>query len=110
MTPDIIPLQSISDVYLSSAECEYHLGNTTKAKKLLVEVTTAKGITVSSDILTGIKEARAHELLYNAGYFAFLKRNNLALDECGIQNYELLFPIPMQELNLNPSITQNPGY
>lgn len=109
-TPKIMPLQSISDVYLSSAECEYHLGNTTKAKKLLVEVTTAKDITVSSDILTGIKEARAYELLYNAGYFAFLKRNNLALDECGIQNYELLFPIPMQELNLNPSITQNPGY
>ncbi|TWV15481.1 RagB/SusD family nutrient uptake outer membrane protein [Bacteroidaceae bacterium HV4-6-C5C] len=109
-TPSIMPIQSISDAYLLNAECEYHLGNTNDAKALLSKVTSAKGITVSSDILTGIKEARAKELLYNAGYFAFLKRNGLATSESAIQSYELLFPIPRRELDLNPSMTQNPGY
>lgn len=109
-TPPIMPIQSLSDVYLSSAECEYYLGNTSEAKSLLSKVTTAKNISVSSDVLTGIKEARANSLLYNAGYFAFLKRNKLAIGEYGIKDYQLLFPIPLRELDLNPSITQNPWY
>lgn len=109
-TPSIIPIQSISDVYLSLAECEYHLGNSSDAKSLLSNVISAKGLSLSADGLAGIKEARAKLLLYNAGYFAFLKRNGLAKSECGIQDYQLLFPIPMREMELNCTMSQNPGY
>lgn len=109
-TPLVMPIQSITDVYLANAECEYHLGNTTEAKDLLGKVTSAKGVSVSSDVLTGIKEARSKVLLYNAGYFAFLKRNGMAQRECGIQDYQLLFPIPENEMNVNPAMNQNPGY
>ena len=108
--PACLPIQSVTDVYLLSAECEYHLRNTSEAKSLLAKVTSAKGITVSNDILTGIKEVRSKLLLHNTNYFAFLKRNNLAISDCGIQNYQLLFPIPLQELDSNPNMTQNPGY
>lgn len=105
-----LPIQSVTDVYLLSAECEYHLRNTLEAKSLLTQVASAKGLTVSNDILTGIKEARSKLLLYNTNYFAFLKRNNLAINDCGIQNYQLLFPIPSNEMDVNPIMTQNPGY
>jgi len=44
------------------------------------------------------------------GYFAFLKRNNMAQSELDIKDYELLLPIPMGELLRNSYITQNPGY
>ncbi len=108
--PLFIPIQSLTDVYLSSAECEYHLGNSESAKTLLSKVTSAKGISVSSNVLTGIKEARSKCLLYDSNYFAFLKRNNLAVSECGIQEYQKLFPIPAQELMTNSYMTQNPGY
>ena len=108
--PLFIPVQSLADVYLSSAECEYHLGNEASAKSLLSKVTSVKGISVSSNVLTGIKEARAKCLLYDSNYFAFLKRNNLVVSECGIQEYQKLFPIPAQELMTNSYMTQNPGY
>lgn len=110
ITPALMPIQSLTDVYLSSAECNYHLGNISEAKALLDAVTTTKNISVSADILTGIKEARLQTLFYSGNYFAFLKRNNLAVSECGIENYQLLFPIPQSELSLNPSLTQNSGY
>ena len=109
-TPTTMPIQSISDVYLSIAECEYHLGNISEANSLLYNVTSAKSISVSTDGITGIKEAREKLLLYNAGFFAFLKRNGLANTECGIQDYQLLFPIPINELMTNAAMTQNPGY
>lgn len=108
--PLIIPVQSLTEVYLLNAECEYHLGNETSAKSLLAEVTSVKGISVSSNVLTGIKEARAKCLLYDSNYFAFLKRNNLAISECGILDYQKLFPIPSQELMTNSYMIQNPGY
>lgn len=100
----------MTEVYLLNAECEYHLGNETSAKSLLAEVTSVKGISVSSNVLTGIKEARAKCLLYDSNYFAFLKRNNLAISECGILDYQKLFPIPSQELMTNSYMIQNPGY
>ena len=109
-TPLVMPVQSIADVYLSLAECEYHLGNNTDATSLLLKVVSAKNLAVSTDGINGIKEVRSKLLLYNAGYFAFLKRNGLAKTECDIQDYQLLFPLPMNELMVNPDIIQNAGY
>ena len=43
-------------------------------------------------------------------YFAFLKRTGLAKDICNIEDYQLLFPIPENEVLLNSSVKQNPGY
>lgn len=109
--PLIIPVQSLTEVYLLNAECEYRLGNSTEAKKLLSDVANTKGVSISSnDVITGIKEIRSKCLLYNTNYFAFLKRNKLAISECGIQDYQQLFPIPREEVVLNNSMTQNPGY
>ena len=44
------------------------------------------------------------------GFFAYMKRAELAQSELGLQSYQLLFPIPYQELLYNYNLTQNPGY
>ena len=56
-----------------------------------------------------IKEVRERILLYSGTYFAFLKRTDLAKEVCDIEDYQLLFPIPSSEVDLNPNIKQNPG-
>ena len=44
------------------------------------------------------------------GYFALLKRLGIAVELLEIQSYQQLYPIPYQELDINPTMTQNPGY
>lgn len=108
--PNIIPLMNYTDVILSYAECLYKNGNTAKAKTYLDKVVLAKNITVSNDVFTGIKDARMQLLLYSVGNFAFLKRNNLAKEDYGVEDYRLVLPIPIEELSRNPQMTPNPGY
>lgn len=116
-TTDIVVLndncivKTYSDVLLSLAECESKLGNDTKAIEYLNQVKSTKGIeTTSSDILPAISEVRSKIQIDFGGYFAFLKRTGLAQSTLGLEEYQLLFPIPQREINTNPAMTQNPGY
>ena len=103
--------QTYSDVLLSLAECETKLNNDTKAKEYLNQVATIKGIsTTSSETLAAISEVRHRIQIDFGGYFAFLKRTGQAQSALGLQEYQLLFPIPQDELYRNPYLTQNPGY
>ncbi len=103
--------QSYSDVLLSLAECETKLNNDTKAKEYLNQVSSTKGIeTTSSETIAAISEVRHRIQIDFGGYFAFLKRTGLAQSTLGIEEYQLLFPIPRDEINMNPYLTQNPGY
>lgn len=112
--PEIIPYITLSDVYLSLAECHYRLGNHETAKQCIGNVIKAKNLTVQSDdIITRIKEIREQILLHSGTFFAFLKRNGITEEVCDIKIYQqhmLLFPIPENELRYNPNMTQNPGY
>ena len=108
---DLCVIKTYSDVLLSLAECESKLGNEAKAREYLAQVTTTKSIeTTSSEVIPAISEARSKIQIDFGGYFAFLKRTGLALDILGIEEYQLLFPIPQNEVNINPTMTQNPGY
>ncbi len=44
------------------------------------------------------------------GIWAAMKRLGVAQEKTGCEGYELLMPIPMTEMIINPCITQNPGY
>ena len=103
--------QTYSDVLLSLAECESKLNKDTKAKEYLNQVSSTKGIeTTSSETIAAISEVRHRIQIDFGGYFAFLKRTGLAQSTLGIEEYQLLFPIPRDEINMNPYLTQNPGY
>ena len=104
-------IKTYADVLLSLAECEDKLGNNAKASELLNQVKSAKGIeTTSTDVLPAISEVRSKIQIDFGGYFAFLKRTGLAKSILGLEDYQLLFPIPQDEVSRNPSMTQNPGY
>lgn len=104
-------LKTYSDVLLSLAECESKLGNDAKANEYVSQVKAVKGIeTTSSDVVPAISEIRSKIQIDFGGYFAFLKRTGLAMPTFGLENYQLLFPIPQDEIYRNPAMTQNPGY
>ena len=104
-------MQTYGDVLLSLAECEAKLNNDTKAKEYLNQVASIKGIeTTSTETLAAISEVRHRIQIDFGGYFAFLKRTGQALSTLGLEEYQLLFPIPQDEIMMNPMLTQNPGY
>lgn len=105
---DVVPIMITTDVKLLYAECEIHLGNNAKASKYISEVDNVNGISGTSVSVEGIKQLRKSLKLQD--YFAFLKRNGLAIKELGLEKYQLLLPIPQNEINMNPNMTQNPGY
>ena len=104
-------IKTYADVLLSLAECESKLGDDSKAKEYLNQVTTAKGMeTTATDVIPAISEVRSKIQIDFGGYFAFLKRTGLAKSTLGLEDYQLLFPIPQNEIYNNPYMTQNPGY
>lgn len=44
------------------------------------------------------------------GCWAALKRLGIAKEVTGCEDYELLMPIPLSEIHMNPYLKQNPGY
>lgn len=105
---EVVPIMTTTDVKLLCAECQIHLGNNAKASKYISEVDNVNGISGTSVSVEGIKQLRKSLKLQD--YFAFLKRNGLAIKELGLEKYQLLLPIPQNEINMNPNMTQNPGY
>lgn len=105
---DVVPIMTTTDVKLLYAECQIHLGNNAKASKYISEVGNINGISGTNVSVEGIKQLRKSLKLQD--YFAFLKRNGLAMKELGLEKYQLLLPIPQNELMVNPNLTQNPGY
>mgnify|MGYP002624139307 CR=1 FL=1 len=104
-------IKTYSDVLLSLAECQSKLGNNTKANEYVSQVKSTKGIeTTSPDVITSISEVRSKIQIDFGGYFAFLKRTGLAQSTLELEEYQLLFPIPQSEIDMNPAMTQNPGY
>ncbi|MBR4312777.1 MAG: RagB/SusD family nutrient uptake outer membrane protein [Bacteroidaceae bacterium] len=106
----LVPIMTYTDVLLAYAECLYHAGNTSDAQSVLNQVVEAKGINVAAGFWEGITDARRQLLLYCNGNFAFYKRNDIAIEELAIEEFQLLFPIPEREINTNFNMTQNPGY
>lgn len=105
---EVVPIMTTTDVKLLYAECEIHLGNNAKASKYISEVGNINGVSGTNVSVEGIKQLRKSLKLQD--YFAFLKRNGLAMKELGLEKYQLLLPIPQDEINANPSLNQNPGY
>lgn len=98
-----------SDVLLSLAECEFKINGGTSGINYVNQILAMCSLpSIQSDVLTGIKNCRA--ALDLPGYFAFLKRTGIAKSEIGYEDYQLLWPIPAQEVMSNPNMTQNPGY
>lgn len=107
-----IPCLDYKEVVLTAAECLYHTGKTAKAKEYVDLISKKKRISVDgSDLLKSIATLRYKLQLPN--YLTFIRRNDLGTSFMGLnanKTYQLLWPIPSSECNLNPNMPQNPGY
>lgn len=108
---EFMPLVTYTEVLLSAAECAKAMRNEEKANSYLNKVLKEKGLPTSGNFDTDLKEAWKSELKGTGTYFAFLKRNGLAMSELGLDNENwLLLPIPSNETSKTPGVEQNPGY
>ncbi len=117
-----------ADVLLILAEAYYNLGDITNANLTLNKVATQRdplfagwndaGTQVLEDILVerrkelAFEGSRLFDLIRLQRTFTKVMdqdapQNNLTVTP---SNTKLLFPIPINETNVNPNITQNPGY
>lgn len=106
-----VVIRTFTDVLLLMAECEYQLGNNAASSHYINMVASAKSVgTDSAEPLKAIAKIRRSLQDQTNGYFAYMKRCGLAQSELGLEQYQLLLPIPYSELMMNPNLVQNPGY
>lgn len=118
---------SYTEVLLNLAECESRLGNSAQAENYLNQVMTANigspaypanvsptssafTTRTSDEFIHRLANVWQSELRGTGTYFAFLKRNNIAVSTLNIPIWRQVFPVPMREIFVNPSMSQNEGY
>lgn len=111
LNDEFIPLVTYTEVLLSAAECAKAMQNEEKAFNYLNKVLNKKSLSSSGEFAADLKNAWQNELKGTGTYFAFLKRNDLALSELGFDSkFWLILPIPFNEIAKLPGLRQNPGY
>lgn len=137
-SPDDIELMRYADIILLAAEANNQLGNTAAATTELNQIRTRAGVanttaTTKSDLALAILNERRLELVNEGTRWNDLLRANAngtiniltlmnnqhdsngnllkyGISGAGVTQTQLLFPIATNELQLNPNLTQNPGY
>ena len=112
----------LAEQYLIRAEARSQLNDISGAQADVNTIRNRAGLvnTTADDkvsLLFAIEQERKVELFSEWGHRWFdLKRTNRAntilsiLNPSTWQSTDVLWPIPTSQLNLNPSLTQNPGY
>lgn len=111
---DYLSVCRYTEVVLMAAEASWRLGNLQGAASQLNLLKARRGqapvdqsaVGIENALLSSWKEEMANEGLW----FAALKRLGKAQTELNIVDYQLLMPIPRQEMLSNSQLTQNPGY
>jgi hypothetical protein len=126
---DDVKILRFSEAYLILAEAEYNLGNTANAVSVLNifakqrdpnKVYASSGTQLLADILS----ERAKEFAFEGYRFWDLMRLNYTFNKPQTQdannaytytavapgNINRIFPIPNDEMLVNPNMVQNPGY
>lgn len=102
-----------TEVILLASEVNYKLKNITKAFYYLNLVKKRNKhplLLPDEDFINALVEEWKSDLGMEGSYFSLLKRNGLAQQLLGISDYQLILPIPQQEIDLNAYIMQNNGY
>lgn len=112
----------LAEQYLIRAEARAHQGNLDGARADIDIIRNRSGLadiipSTQQALLNAIEQERRIELFAEWGHRWFdLKRTNRADPVLGIikpdtwQQTDILWPIPQDQINLNPSLMQNPGY
>jgi len=106
----------ISELYLIRAEAEAETGDLTDATTDLNAIRTRAGIapttaTTQSDLLLAIENENRVEFAFEDHRWYDLVRTGRAQAVLGLTSTDqLLLPVPYSQLQVDPNLTQNPGY
>jgi hypothetical protein len=115
----------IAEMYLIRAEARAHLGNLSDTNGALFDLNQVRAraevplstAATQADLLLAIENERRVEFAWEAHRWFDLSRTGRAktvleaIDpNLKVEAYELLFPVPISQIQLDPNLTQNPGY
>lgn len=108
---DPVIVSRLAEMYLISAEAKGRAAGLSR----LNELRAFRGLpaifpATDNEFIDAILAERRLELLAENFMYVDLIRTGKAKSVLGILDYQLLLPIPNNELRVNPSLTQNPGY
>jgi hypothetical protein len=120
-TQEYTTVLRLAECYLIRAEARAQLGQVSEALADLNTIRSRAGLppsvlTDQAAVLAAIGHERQVELFAEYGHRWFdLKRTQqinvvLGSEKSGWQPDDALYPLPVQELQQNPSLVQNPGY
>jgi hypothetical protein len=109
------PLFRLGDIILVKAEAAFRQSKTAVALTSINQVRTRAGLTPLAAItLDDLYKERGFEMFAEASrrtdQIRFGKFNQPWWEKQASQPFRALFPIPLQQINANPSLKQNPGY
>ncbi|PZX56644.1 RagB/SusD family nutrient uptake outer membrane protein [Algoriphagus chordae] len=109
------PLFRLGDIILIKSEAAFRQGKMAEALDALNQVRTRAGLTPLATITAdAIYEERGFEMFAEASRRTDMIRFGKFLlpwwEKESSQEFRQLFPIPLQQINANPSLKQNPGY
>ena len=107
-----IPLIRLAEMYLIRAEVEVRNGDIASATDDINIVRTRSQADPLSDVtLDDVLNERELELAFEGFRLYDYKRTGRAISAAfPATSPKLILPIPLREINLNPNLTQNPGY
>lgn len=106
---NFLPIYRYTSVLLMYAEAMNRQGYANEALEALHHLGYEGNYTSTNEINKVIASLWRSHIGMDYGYWALLKRLNLAVTELGIEPYMQLFPYPNNEIDLG-GVIQNPGY
>jgi hypothetical protein len=103
----------IAEMYLISAEAQGRTAGVGRLNELRTfrGLSALNGATLTDDTyMDAVMDERRRELMGENFLYYDLVRTGRAVEELGMQSYQVLLPVPGRELKLNALLSQNPGY
>jgi len=106
-----------AEVLLIQAEAEARQNKLAEAEATLTPIRLRAGLTAAgldtmtqANAIAAILQERRLELCFEGDRFPDLVRTGLATTTLGIPDFQTLYPIPLNEIDVAPGLVQNPGY
>lgn len=115
---DNVIVMRLPEMYLIRAEANARLGASADVVRADIDVVRNRAglddlsttVTSQADLLAAILHERRVELAFEGHRFWDLRRMGVAEQVLDLTADRLLYPIPQAERDVNPNLTQNPGY
>lgn len=115
---DNVVVLRLAEMYLIRAEANAQLGAPAATVRADINMVRNRAgvadlpdtVVSEEDLLMAILDERRLEFGYEGQRFFDLRRLGMAQSVLGLNAERLLWPIPQAEREVNPSLTQNPGY